>query len=320
MRDCIRPDGRSQVLASGRYLETLGFTSLQLPVGSVESDEDLSISRRYLDTNLATYYFHSNQSQRTFLTSQGKQIKRRLQAYSQSFNLSYSFGVAPQSYYLDRYPPNHHKSLINLYATEVFRRVLNTPPAGRTGKDPIFLFNTGAARFDIFKGPFTRDDQFTVIPFENGMWYVPDLKIEVVESMLYLLNNLPGEPELWHSFNEAESDPDDPANAKILADSLAVQLTRRRNAASCLRLTSKGGKEDVEHAMKEPAVTYGYVTQDKCGPQAGDDTIHRPLPAYPIPDFVLSTKPAGIKPSDKVDLVFYVRNRIKCTSTRKDRS
>lgn len=327
VRDCIRPDERSQVLASGRYLETLGFTSLRLPSSSSSSsasstsssDPDaksaipyapgpLNITRRYLDTNLATYHFHSRISSASdFPTATGMEVQAQLDAYASSFNLSFTYGVAPRSYYLTRYPASHPSSLINLYASKVFKTVL---PPRKGEKEPVFLFNTGAARFDIFAGNFTRDDQLAVIPFENGLWAIKTLSPGLVRRVESWLNSLPGEPELATMVLDPSAEADaniigaadfDARNAAILRDSMAVTAARHREAeeyAACLASSSTSARAESESAQAEEQketekrkkgdkLTYGYVTADSC-PGTPDDTPHRPLPAYDIPDFVLS--------------------------------
>lgn len=314
---------------------------------SARSHRATRIARRYLDTNLVTYHYHSNKTQADFLTPQAKRMKRELNYWSKQFNLTYAFGTAPQSYYLNRYPVTHHKSLINLYAEKVFNSVLaasqrHVTAGGKGGEmEPVFLFNTGAARFDVFKGPFTVDDQLTVVPFENGLWYIHALDRSLVEKLLVWLNNLLGEPEFAASSWAAEAfesmgvPPDQRArNLQILKDSLETCRQRRRQTSDYAALMaspeharlftapvidedSDDEELEVSHALKRK-LTYGYVTQDLCSPVPGDDTPHRPLPAFDIPDFVLSIKPetaASVRSAtsdidaagdDVVNLIFYV--------------
>jgi hypothetical protein len=151
-----------------------------------------------------------------FYTEKGRELQAEMDGYAKTFNLSFTFGTAPQSYYLNRYPMNHQKSLIKLYADKVFNTVVVEGRRKKAHqhaevsveqtlvdeekerkKKPAFLFNTGGARFDIFKGPFTRDDQFTVIPFDNEIWAVEkELDYDLVIDVVAWLNNLWGEPEL----------------------------------------------------------------------------------------------------------------------------
>ena len=177
----------------------------------------------------------------------------------------------------------------------------------------MFLFNTGAARFDVFQGPFTRDDQLTVIPFENGMWFIEDLDMDLVQRVLERLNSLPGEPEVAARSMDAK-------NARILRDSFEESAYRRAQSQAqdiSLRPISHSNTHHVEQQQQRvfeasKQLSFGYVTQDLCGSTPGDDTPHRPLPAFDIPDFVLSVRPEGSFGSSEsegargVDLVFYV--------------
>lgn len=47
-----------------------------------------------------------------------------MEAYAASFDLGYTFGNAPQTYYLNWYPMTYQKSLIKLYADEVLNVVI----------------------------------------------------------------------------------------------------------------------------------------------------------------------------------------------------
>ena len=65
------------------------------------------------------------------------------------------FGHAPRDFYLYRYPHTSPHSVLNLMTSEVLPKMVR-----RTGRDePYVVLNTGSIRFDIFKGPFTRNDQ-----------------------------------------------------------------------------------------------------------------------------------------------------------------
>lgn len=51
-----QPDGRSMALESGRYMETIGWLSANLGSSSdVNTKNNISFSRRYLDQNRVTY-------------------------------------------------------------------------------------------------------------------------------------------------------------------------------------------------------------------------------------------------------------------------
>lgn len=350
IRSCARPDPYTQILAAGRYLETLGFTSLSFPRRSTSLTLPFSaisdrpapphIARRYLDTNLATYQYHANLSSERFSTPLARDIKDKMAAYARSFNLSYPFGHAPQSYYLTRYPVSHRRSLIKLYTSEIVQSVLfpsalpsllssDTPAIreaseqGGRSAQPIFLFNTGSARFDLFEGPFTRDSQFAIVPFENAISSVPGLTLGLVRDVTTYLNHMSGEPEFAkRQLENVYAGRGERESWRILSDAMAVTTRRRREAAafasyaenlaaspSSLSVTAMQDEENTETVQGRRRLTYGYVTHDHCGPDPGDDTPHRPIPYFEVPEFVLSDLVDGEKamPRDTdVDLVFFV--------------
>lgn len=44
-------------------------------------------------------------------------------------------------------------------------------------------------RFDLYSGPFTRDDQFTVSPFVDSFFYLPDVPLSLATATVDALNN-----------------------------------------------------------------------------------------------------------------------------------
>lgn len=98
------------VLASGRYMETVGWMSVNGLDGP--KDRSLDIQRRYLDNNRRTvsvvwatlstkidrllqYKFHT--SSPDFDTKEGVHLTHQLEQISKGFNLSYAYGQSPQS-------------------------------------------------------------------------------------------------------------------------------------------------------------------------------------------------------------------------------
>ena len=50
------------------------------------------------------------------------------------------------------------------------------------------IANTGSQRYDIFGGPFTKNDQITASPFTNAFVYVPDVPASAAAQVLPALN------------------------------------------------------------------------------------------------------------------------------------
>ena len=74
IRDFRKFDENAYGIQSGRYLESIGFVSMELGEGNV------SVERRYVDNNVDSYKFHANISAiEEFQTSEGKVISKIIQ-------------------------------------------------------------------------------------------------------------------------------------------------------------------------------------------------------------------------------------------------
>ncbi|KAK4049583.1 hypothetical protein OIV83_004081 [Microbotryomycetes sp. JL201] len=296
IRDCVQEDPWSMSLAAGRYMETIGFMSIKgidQPHGT-----KLEFSRRYLDQNRQTYAFHAGKS---FDTSKGKDISKRLTKTAQRFNLTLKFGDAPQSYYLYRYSPWSRKSILNLMTSQVLPSMIKRPDRPY---ESITVLNTGSIRFDIFKGEFTRNDQWIILPFTNRFLFVSGVKYSVVKRLLPYLN-LVGEHHL------ARSTADNMTVASIqAAESARIEHVYRE---SLTRSANAFYRSRPDQAAQNKSL--GYVTYDACD-DLGDDTLHRPLPVAPQPIFVSTALPvhrSSSEPSEGegegdeqlVDVVFF---------------
>ncbi|KZP12981.1 Metallo-dependent phosphatase, partial [Athelia psychrophila] len=128
IRDCNQLDGRSMSLESGRYMETVGWLSMDFDKsakkgggsgsGKSNGTGPLNFSRRYLDPNRVTFEYHAGISNRTFDTPLGRLITSGLNKLAASFDLSFLFGTAPQDYTLSRSPYPSDNSVLTLFAQE----------------------------------------------------------------------------------------------------------------------------------------------------------------------------------------------------------
>ncbi|KAF9408232.1 hypothetical protein BGZ94_002385 [Podila epigama] len=192
-RDFIQYDERAFGLAAGRFMETVGWMSVKgihdrkCRVESKCIGKKLTVSRRYLDTNVHTYKTHSlSHPKQRFDTWRGRKISREITKARSSLNLSNAIGCAPQDYYLNRYPVTDPRSLIRLVADEILPMVVDS-----TKKNPAVVFvNSGSQRFNVYKGPFTFDDTFIVSPFHNDFIYAT-VPFKVAKNVLSALNQAP---------------------------------------------------------------------------------------------------------------------------------
>ncbi|KAF4563090.1 hypothetical protein EYR40_007191 [Pleurotus pulmonarius] len=282
IRDCIQYDGHSMAIQSGRYMETLGWMSAKL---SAKQEKNTTFSRRYLDPNRVTYEYHTGRSGAKFDTYMGKKITRGLKALAQRFSLDFLFGTTPRDYTLSQAPYPSENSLHSLYIEEATPGALSINNT-RADIPRILISNSGLLRFDVYSGPFTKNDQLSAAPFADRWLYIPDVKLSVATQVLNSLNQV-GE-EHRRSLEEEErakelyAKGDIDAKFKAWLEEMDKRNGPERRAAGNL--------------------TLGYVTEDSC-PGAGDDTLHAPLPYNQVPDFIQSRAPA-VSPDTPIDLIF----------------
>lgn len=53
----------------------------------------------------------------------------------------------------------------------------------------IIIGNSGDLRFDLYSGPFTKNDQLTSAPFTDQYVYIPNVAFSVASQVLPALNN-----------------------------------------------------------------------------------------------------------------------------------
>ncbi|KAF9574367.1 hypothetical protein EC968_006701 [Mortierella alpina] len=170
VRDFIQYDARAVGMGSGRFLETIGWLSvdgIHDCACDVEANcigKNLTVSRRYLDNNVHTFKTHAlAHPAQKFDTWKGRQITREISALRHSLNLTDTIGCAPRHYYLSQYPESDPHSVLHLATAEVlpFAVVQRSRPY-----PGIVFIHTLSHRYDIFKGPFTIDDTFVVSPYD----------------------------------------------------------------------------------------------------------------------------------------------------------
>ncbi|GAA6025510.1 hypothetical protein JCM8202_001976 [Rhodotorula sphaerocarpa] len=316
VRQCARYDEYSMGLAAGRYMETIGFMSMS-GLNETAGGRPPVFRRRYLDQNRNTYAYHAGKD---FDTSHGSALTRRLSATASRFNLTDVFGHAPQDYFLSRYPYTSRHSVLNLMTREVLPRMVRREDRER---EMFMVLNSGSIRFDIFKGPFTRNDQWIILPFTNRFLFVPDVPRRLAAQLLPYLN-LVGEHGLVRGATELhgqqDSSPALQADWARAADAARLEHLSRRAAlaAAAAADATPAAAGRTLGARNRSQLSEGYVTLDPpgCGDgeeRFGDDTPHRPFRSSWQPIFVateLAPPPAssGVSGSeeeeDRVDVVF----------------
>ncbi|KAK7038999.1 hypothetical protein VNI00_010391 [Paramarasmius palmivorus] len=288
IRDCLQLDGRSMSLESGRYMETVGWMSAKLDECE-DGTKNITFSRRYLDPNRVTYEYHTGRNNRTFDTPEGKNITQGLLDLAERFGLNFTYGFAPNDYTISQVPYPSNTSLLSLFIEEAAPTALainNT----RSSIPSLMIINSGSQRFDIYKGPFTKNDQLTASPFADAFLYLPEVPLNAALEVLAALNKA-GE-----------------ARRRDLEEEFYARGYVGKRYMEWLEAMDKrhGGAE--RRAAQN--LTLGYVTSDSC-PGVGDDTLHAPLSFYDTPDFVASKTP-DVADDAPIDLVFvdFIENQL----------
>ncbi|KAJ3797600.1 Metallo-dependent phosphatase-like protein [Lentinula aff. detonsa] len=291
IRDCNQPDGRSMALESGRYMETIGWLSANLGIRSdVDSKNNISFNRRYLDQNRVTYEYHSQQNNHSFDTAQGQSITQGLLNLAKKYDLSMLFGTAPQDYTISRNPYPSNGSSLTLFINEAapYSLTLNNTRANISN---IMITNSGSQRFDIYSGTFDKNDQISASPFTDAFMFIKDLPFGVAQEVLPALNTAGADERRRRDLSEILQVREREMEKRGYIDRRYMEwldeMDRRHDGA-------------VKRASQNS--TLGYVTSDSC-PGVGDDILHAPLASFDIPDFIGSDTPS-LTNDTLIDLVF----------------
>lgn len=295
VRDAISLDAKTFGIASGRYFETIGWMSID---GIAKRSKDVettavSFNRRYIDNNLLGLYHHTGLNESTFPTEHGRNVSQQIAKARTALDLDQKFGCAPQDYWMARtkYPSND--SVFTLLDQQVLPDVI----AKESRKDipRLAIINTGAIRFDIFKGPFTLDTTYIVSPFQSKMAYIPEVPYRAAKKVLPLLNSkgqildqpafdarMMGPPEQWHITEDIIYPKPVPAEHMLHGDD----------------------QKPLGEANDDPDLVSGYTTKDDIGTD-GDDAVHAAINFHTQPNCIQAE--IGMPPEgepETVDLVF----------------
>ncbi|POR34166.1 Uncharacterized protein TPAR_05635 [Tolypocladium paradoxum] len=296
VRDALSYDSQSFAMASGRYLETIGWMSVdgikqKTSPQDVSTTTSLKFSRKYIDNNLYGMYYHTGRNETAFATKHGKRVSNMIARARKALDLDHGYGCAPRDLWLNRakYPSN--ESIFSWIQDEVFPDVVVNEK--RKDKPRLAILNSGGIRFDIFKGPFTRDSTYIVSPFVSGFNYVPDVPYEVASKVLGFLNSA----------------------GKVLdahgADTRFLTIPQQMFAAGSADIHDDEEAADEDEprlelrSVQEPDLIAGYTTKDDISSD-GDDTVHKALTFYSVPNCIqaeIGFPADGGKPAT-VDLVF----------------
>ena len=293
VRDYKRYDTKAFGLASGRYMETIGFASIS---GLSTSDKGKhfdkaaastpematikgpSYSRRYIDNNLSSFHHHTSLNATTFPTSHGRNVSNLITVARNALKLDTRYGCAPQDLWTNRAPYPDEYSIFTWLEKQVLPNKVSD--AERADKPRIIVANTGALRFDIFKGPFTRDTTFSVSPFPTGFSYIPDVPFEIADKVLRVLNNA-GEIFGHHANSWMMSPPENMG----AATSRIAETDARGSDQEFVDPGAQRPLVPTKDSDDDRDLTPGYTTKDDAGTD-GDDTLHAPITFFKVPNCI----------------------------------
>ncbi|KAI1932182.1 hypothetical protein LOZ65_000768 [Ophidiomyces ophidiicola] len=292
IRDYVKYDSSSYGLASGRFMETVGFMSISgLSFGGNKSTVPLTFNRRYIDNNLWSYRHHTGLNETTFPTTEGKAASNMIFKARRALNLDRLYGCSPRDLWMSRAKYPSESSIYSWLEEEVL-------PEALAGEKPsLALVNTGAIRFDLFKGQVTEDSSYILSPFTGGFRYTKNIPYEKATKILEVLNKAPRIlTQMAHS------------NTSF---STFLVPPEQLSLDSGWDKTLKADQVRFDNSNYMPPATNlipGYTTKDAAGAD-GDDTIHSPISFHRLPNCIQAFIPSSkskhrsIKP-ENVDLIY----------------
>jgi len=297
IRDYKRYDSKAYGLQSGRYMETIGWQSIQGIKTKDKTSEmkvapkvSMSFQRRYIDNNLFGYHYHTGLNDTTFSTDHGRNVSSLIRKSRKALDLDKSYGCAPKDLWLNRAPYPSSNSLVSWLENELMPSVVINHK--RKDVPRLALTNTGAMRFDIFKGAFTIDSAFIVSPFASSFNYIKDVPYKSARGVLAMLNNGTHFVAAKHLHTSLLAPPE--------------QYSREFDFIAPVQpfIDAVDPGAQAPLVSLSPELLPGYTTKDDAG-EDGDDTVHAPISFYRVPECVQSTIafPENSDP-ETVDMVF----------------
>ncbi|KAK4198166.1 Metallo-dependent phosphatase-like protein [Triangularia verruculosa] len=295
-------------------------------------------SRRYLDWNRLTFDYHAPGSQflhnaisgsannliaspissnTSFQLKQaGAQISSSITAHRMQMGLGKVYGCTPQTFWLSGVSFMAPNSLFSFLADAMASQIVNPK---RRNIPRVHISNTGMARFDLHKGPFTMDDSYITSPFPSLVVYIPDVPWSMAKGTLERMNAKgagQGRRVEYNSTTKPKHKREE-LNWGILEGEECVNPTIGEFGVMGEKKLSK--REEIMGVpvgngggRRQQVLEVGYTTEDDFGTD-GDDTVHEKIPKHNIPAYFGTT--AGLPQKKKgrtgriqeprtVDLVF----------------
>jgi hypothetical protein len=115
----------------------------------------------------------------------------------------------------------------------------------------IVIGNSGSQNFDVYAGPFTRNDQLTASPYQNSFLYIPDVPLKYAKQVLPAMNNA-ATNEKRELLEEREREVYAMGGIDAVYRKWLEEMDKR------------GAEEMLTRGLdaQNPSLTLGYVTKD----------------------------------------------------------
>ncbi|QDS75466.1 hypothetical protein FKW77_004277 [Venturia effusa] len=287
VRDFRKYDSKAVGLESGRYMETIGFMSVSgLSTGKQDAElhtaASLKFARMYMDNNLFSMHHHTGLNDTTFPTRAGKNVSAAIHAARSKLHLNKLRGCSPVDLFVNRAPYPDRQSIFTWLEKSVLPSELGkSSRVTKDGKKALAITNTGAMRFDVFRGPFTRDTEYLVSPFTSGFSFVPDVPLNIASKILAMLNSEGPILSTAATLHGLES--------WLLAPPEQIGLKQTQALSPATKETffapDFSGQSPLRTSSGKDDLLPGYTTTDDFG-KDGDDTIHSPITFYKVPNCI----------------------------------
>lgn len=293
IRDFVVYDELSTGLQSGRFCETVGFLSVN--TSSEELDLKSRYFRSYIDFNRDLFLFHSRNDVEHFDTDNGTATKHMIDEARKELNLDKEIGfVLHSNYYMDYVPLTHPKNIFRLLTKKVLPLLKPGNENITTNEERLIIINTGSVRYDLYKGPYTIDTHYIISPFQND-WVKVTLPKHVAIQIAPLLNR-----DKYILSIGPDNDYLKPPHQRFIGKQNDLNWDNTDVQAP---LRYPGIIESIADSDSKK-LSKGYVTIDDFGSD-GDDTPHKAVINYPIPNVVESQELKSSGKNAPVDVVFY---------------
>lgn len=131
------------------------------------------------------------------------------------------------------------------------------------------IANTGGIRLDMYKGPFTYDDFFTIMPSRNSLLYIPEVACGKAATLPLAELNSGGAGQ--------EHEQPIPFEFDLCVDPIVAPLMTRYGTSHVHAFEAVTRRQVVD-------LVPGYTTTDDFGSD-GDDTTHSPILYHNLPQY-----------------------------------